>query len=205
MSELPPPPQLSPDGKFYWDGERWLPYAPTAASEALVPVAPAEPEPPAEWVSFADWVAWAKRTVTKDDRRALAAAAAAVSLSDGTPKDRAKAATGAAFKDLAVVDQLDPAMVQFALGRVATVEAAGRVQTAGQPAAVLVRNYHGNARSVQQQLQRDAQLLAGQGYEVASQSLTPGRSGCMRVIMLGGIGALIFRPPDTLTVTYRRR
>ena len=25
MSDPPPPPQLSPDGKFWWDGQRWVP------------------------------------------------------------------------------------------------------------------------------------------------------------------------------------
>ncbi len=25
MSSPPPPPQVSPDGKFYWDGTRWVP------------------------------------------------------------------------------------------------------------------------------------------------------------------------------------
>jgi hypothetical protein len=25
MSEPPPPPQISPDGKFYWDGQAWQP------------------------------------------------------------------------------------------------------------------------------------------------------------------------------------
>ena len=25
MSTPPPPPQVSPDGKFYWDGQRWVP------------------------------------------------------------------------------------------------------------------------------------------------------------------------------------
>lgn len=25
MSDPPPPPQVSPDGKFYWDGSRWVP------------------------------------------------------------------------------------------------------------------------------------------------------------------------------------
>lgn len=24
-AEPPPPPQVSPDGKFYWDGQRWVP------------------------------------------------------------------------------------------------------------------------------------------------------------------------------------
>ena len=35
------PPQLSPDGKFYWDGQRWVPM-PAAAAPAT-PVAPAKP------------------------------------------------------------------------------------------------------------------------------------------------------------------
>jgi hypothetical protein len=33
MSSQSPPPQISPDGKFYWDGARWVPMrgqAPTA-------------------------------------------------------------------------------------------------------------------------------------------------------------------------------
>ena len=34
-AEPPPPPEISSDGKFYWDGQRWLPMAGTA------PVAPA--------------------------------------------------------------------------------------------------------------------------------------------------------------------
>lgn len=37
MPEAPPPPQVSPDGKFYWDGERWVPFQQTA---------PPEPPPP---------------------------------------------------------------------------------------------------------------------------------------------------------------
>ena len=28
MSEQPPPPQVSPDGKFYWDGQDWMPVPP---------------------------------------------------------------------------------------------------------------------------------------------------------------------------------
>ena len=28
MSEPTPPPQVSPDGKFYWDGTRWVPVPP---------------------------------------------------------------------------------------------------------------------------------------------------------------------------------
>jgi len=41
VSSRPPPPQLSPDGKFYWDGTRWLPVqAPVQA-----------PPPPQRWAT----------------------------------------------------------------------------------------------------------------------------------------------------------
>jgi hypothetical protein len=36
MSSPPPPPQVSPDGKFYWDGTRWVP---------MQGQAPAQPPP----------------------------------------------------------------------------------------------------------------------------------------------------------------
>lgn len=39
MSEPPPPPQVSPDGKFYWDGQAWQPMPGSASI-------PATPEPP---------------------------------------------------------------------------------------------------------------------------------------------------------------
>lgn len=35
-AEPPPPPQVSPDGKFYWDGARWVPVGATAPSTQLV-------------------------------------------------------------------------------------------------------------------------------------------------------------------------
>lgn len=31
----PPPPELSPDGKFYWDGSRWVPMPAQPASDPL--------------------------------------------------------------------------------------------------------------------------------------------------------------------------
>jgi hypothetical protein len=34
VSAEPPPPQVSPDGKFYWDGQRWLPMQGQAPSQA---------------------------------------------------------------------------------------------------------------------------------------------------------------------------
>lgn len=37
-AEQPPPPQVSPDGKFYWDGQRWVPMQATASAQP-VPVA----------------------------------------------------------------------------------------------------------------------------------------------------------------------
>lgn len=42
-AETPPPPQVSPDGKFYWDGERWVPMQTPLADPA--PVAQQLPDP----------------------------------------------------------------------------------------------------------------------------------------------------------------
>jgi uncharacterized RDD family membrane protein YckC len=39
--EPTPPPQVSPDGRFYWDGQRWVPMPTPAAQEA-----PAKPDSP---------------------------------------------------------------------------------------------------------------------------------------------------------------
>jgi len=36
-AEPPPPPQVSPDGKFYWDGTRWVPVQSQSAVAAQVP------------------------------------------------------------------------------------------------------------------------------------------------------------------------
>jgi hypothetical protein len=51
----------------------------------------------------------------------------------------------------------------------------------------------------------DAAVLAEDGYAPTSQSWADGRSGCLRFILLGGFGALIFKPDGTLTVTYQLR
>lgn len=53
------------------------------------------------------------------------------------------------------------------------------------------------------EFQKDAVKRAGRGYEVVSQSWADGRSGCLRFLMLGGIGAMVIKPEGTLTVTYR--
>lgn len=42
-AEPPPPPQISPDGKFYWDGQRWLPMQTPAAQEPPPQVAQQPP------------------------------------------------------------------------------------------------------------------------------------------------------------------
>jgi hypothetical protein len=45
MSDPPPPPQVSPDGKFYWDGARWVPMQ--AQAPAQPPMAqPQRQQPP---------------------------------------------------------------------------------------------------------------------------------------------------------------
>ena len=38
MTPAPAPPQLSPDGQWWWDGQQWIPAA-RAAAQAAVPVA----------------------------------------------------------------------------------------------------------------------------------------------------------------------
>jgi hypothetical protein len=45
MSGPPPPPQVSPDGKFYWDGERWVPMQGPAPSQPPPPTAQQQQQP----------------------------------------------------------------------------------------------------------------------------------------------------------------
>ena len=53
--------------------------------------------------------------------------------------------------------------------------------------------------------QKDAEKLAGEGWAVVNTVEHAPRTGCMRFIMLGGIGALVFRPKHKIVVTYQRR
>jgi hypothetical protein len=39
-AEPPPPPQVSPDGKFYWDGTRWAPMPTSQNLPSPVPLRP---------------------------------------------------------------------------------------------------------------------------------------------------------------------
>lgn len=55
------------------------------------------------------------------------------------------------------------------------------------------------------QYRKDAVVMAQAGWEVASVTSEQQRSGCGRIIMLGGIGALIWKPKPQLVVTYQRK
>lgn len=50
----------------------------------------------------------------------------------------------------------------------------------------------------------DAKKLARDGWTVQAQTEATQRSGCLRIIMLGGIGALVFKPKPHIVVTYSR-
>lgn len=50
----------------------------------------------------------------------------------------------------------------------------------------------------------EANALAGDAWIPVSQSWAEGRSGCLRVIALGFIGALVIKPKGSLSVTYIR-
>ena len=68
---------------------------------------------------------------------------------------------------------------------------------------VLVKVYKGKRQSdAAKDFQKEASSLAAHDYMPVSQSWAEGRSGCMRVILLGFIGALIWKPAGTLSVTY---
>ena len=67
------------------------------------------------------------------------------------------------------------------------------------PQSVQVRRYRND-----KQFQKDAKRLAGDGWQVISTTSETRRSGCARIIMLGGIGALVFRPKPQTVVTYSK-
>lgn len=67
------------------------------------------------------------------------------------------------------------------------------------PATIQVKRY-----GSPDEFQKDAQKLARQGWSVTAQSEETQRTGCMRFVMLGGVGALIFKPKPRLVVTYTR-
>ena len=54
-------------------------------------------------------------------------------------------------------------------------------------------------------MQADAEVASSFGWHAGSVTQVPQRSGCMRMIMLGGLGAMIWKPPTRMIVTYRRK
>lgn len=53
--------------------------------------------------------------------------------------------------------------------------------------------------------QIDSQRMAALGYAGDTPVSQQPRAGCVRVLMLGGIGALVFKPKPILIVTYRSK
>lgn len=110
VSERPPPPDLSPDGRFYWADDQWRPYLAPAASE---PTVQRRASVPPDWAAFADWFVWARRNLSQDPTRCLAAAAAAIEDRSG---DVVVARRAAFDRDASeAVRGLDPALVRYAL------------------------------------------------------------------------------------------
>jgi tartrate dehydratase beta subunit/fumarate hydratase class I family protein len=64
--------------------------------------------------------------------------------------------------------------------------------------AVVVKRYKDEG-----EYQKDANKMIGKGYEIQSTVNEQPRTGCMRFVMLGGIGALVFKPKPVKVVTYR--
>lgn len=53
-------------------------------------------------------------------------------------------------------------------------------------------------------MQRGITEMARSGWRVASQTSYQPRAGCMRVVLLGGIGALVFKPRTKFSVVFTR-
>jgi hypothetical protein len=70
---------------------------------------------------------------------------------------------------------------------------------------VMIRTYKASSQEKAVKVfAKDAAQLGLQGYEPVSQSWADGRSGCLRVLLLGFVGALVFKPKGTLVVTYHK-
>lgn len=52
-------------------------------------------------------------------------------------------------------------------------------------------------------MQKEANKLAGEGWNIVTQSEQTQRSGCGRILMLGPF-ALLFHPKPRIVVTYRK-
>lgn len=56
----------------------------------------------------------------------------------------------------------------------------------------------------QGEMERAIRQMNAQGWQAVSTAVKEQRSGCLRVVMLGGIGALIWRPRPHFLVTFSR-
>jgi hypothetical protein len=65
-------------------------------------------------------------------------------------------------------------------------------------ANVTIREYRDRA-----EFDREAKKLARDGWEVQTMTERSQRSGCVRILLTGGL-ALVFPPKPHLVVTYRR-
>lgn len=50
----------------------------------------------------------------------------------------------------------------------------------------------------------DAPRMAAQGWRVMNVVSEQPRAGCLRIILTGGLGAIIWKPKPQLVVTYER-
>ena len=55
-----------------------------------------------------------------------------------------------------------------------------------------------------QAYRKDAGKMAAQGWRVTNVISEQPRAGCMRIILTGGLGAIVWKPKPQLVVTYER-
>jgi len=55
-----------------------------------------------------------------------------------------------------------------------------------------------------QAYRKDAERLAAQGWRVTNVVSEQPRAGCLRIILTGGLGAIVWKPKPQLVVTYER-
>lgn len=51
---------------------------------------------------------------------------------------------------------------------------------------------------------QDAARMATQGWRVTNVVSEQPRAGCLRIILTGGLGAIVWKPKPQLVVTYER-
>jgi hypothetical protein len=81
----------------------------------------------------------------------------------------------------------------------ATAQQEREQATAAATGNQIMRQYKGDGA-----MRSGITSMQKQGWRVSSQSSFQPRSGCMRIILLGGIGALLFKPKPVFLVTYVR-